>query len=63
MKMYINWAHAGKTETVDEVDSKEFPSAKAFRHEVARLVQEYQMAFRLGSVYSSARSTKDWQNR
>lgn len=51
------------TETVDELDRKDFKGVHGFsefRKEKRRLVEEYRMAGM--NVYSSSRCTRDWKN-
>lgn len=47
------------TETVDQLDQKDFPSLKEFRAELIRLKSEYRLAGM--NVYSSQRAAKDWR--
>ena len=41
MNKYINIKNQGVVETIDEFDSKEFPSYLDFKKEVKRVHQEY----------------------
>lgn len=58
---YLNMKSNFGTETVDELDPKDFPTFKEFRAELRRLVSEYQLAGM--NVYTSTRCTKDWKDR
>lgn len=62
MKRYINLKNSQGVETVDEIDSEDFPTIKAFRQEVKRLVKEYNMTSG-GVYYASQKSTRAWQER
>ncbi len=61
MIRYINWKNQGSIETVDELASGDFQTLRDFKKELRRLVNEYQIAYNLGNVYSSQRSTKEWR--
>lgn len=61
MIRYINWKNQGSIETVDELVSSDFKTLRDFNKELRRLVNEYQIAYDLGNVYSSQRSTKEWR--
>ena len=68
MKRYINTSITGSghgVETVDEVDSDDFPTLKAFRNEIKRLLKEYRLAYGSSArgVWSSQKSTEAWQER
>lgn len=58
MTKYINMRSQYGVETVDELDSGDFESYKAFRIELRRLISEYRLAGM--DVYSSQRACKDW---
>lgn len=62
MKRYINTKTSEGVETVDELDSNDFESYKAFRQEVICLVGEYEMAFN-APCWHSQRATKEWRER
>ena len=60
MVRYINFkGQSGQVETVDQLDSKDFATAKEFRTELRRLKSEYNLAFG-GGCYVSQRACKDW---
>ena len=61
MIRYINWKNQGSIETVDELVSSDFKTLRDFKKELRRLVNEYQIAYNLGNVYPSQRSTKEWR--
>ena len=61
MKKYINIKNQGVVETIDEFDSKEFPSYLDFKKEVKRVYKEYLLAG--DSVYVSSRCARDWRNK
>ena len=65
MKRYINLKNSQGIETVGEIDSEDFPTIKAFRQEVKRLVKEYRLAYgsSAGGVWSSQKSTSAWKER
>lgn len=58
MKKYLNMKSVYGVETVDELDSKDFPTLKEFRKEKSRLLTEYRIAGM--AVYSSQRCDKTW---
>jgi len=58
MKKYLNVKSVYGVETVDELDSKDFPTLKEFRKEKNRLITEYRIAGM--AVYSSQRCDKTW---
>lgn len=60
MIRYINMRSQYGVETVDELNSTDFESYKAFRVELRRLIGEYRLAGM--DVYSSQRACKDWTN-
>jgi hypothetical protein len=60
MITYFNIRTAYGVETVDELDSKDFPMWKDFRKETFRLISEYHLAGM--NVYTSSRCTKEWKN-
>lgn len=55
MKRYLNTKLFGQRETVDELDSSDFESPKAFNAEKKRLITEYQLAGGFGDLYWSQR--------
>ncbi len=57
---YFNLKTNQGTETVDQLEQKEFKTYKEYRKELNRLIQEYRLAGM--NVYISSRSTKDWRN-
>jgi len=59
MIKYFNMKTVYGTETVDQLDQKDFPSLKEFRAELIRLKSEYRLAGM--NVYSSQRAAKDWR--
>lgn len=62
MKTFFNIkSQSHGTETVDELNRKDFKSHKEYRREVNRLRNEYQIAGM--NVYTSKRSTNDWKNK
>jgi hypothetical protein len=65
MIRYFNLKSAYGTETVDELERKDFPTLKDFRNELRRLITEYNMAYNPSGlhVYISTRSTKEWRDR
>lgn len=59
--IYLNWKGPQGRETVDELDPHHFPTRKAFREEVSRMIGEYRMSGM--NVYSSSRPCRDWNDR
>ena len=57
---YLNMKTNHGTETVDEIDPKEFITYTQFLKEKRRLIQEYRMCNM--NVYSSQRCTNDWKD-
>lgn len=55
---YLNTKLYGQVETLDQLDSKDFPSNKEFRAEKKRLLGEYVLAGGHGAPYWSSRPTK-----
>lgn len=55
MKRYLNTKLFGQRETVDQLDSNDFESMKAFNDEKKRLIAEYQLAGGFGDLYWSQR--------
>ncbi len=51
---YINWKYNNEIETIDECKT---------RKEASTLRDEYIMAYGVGIVYISQRSTKAWRDR
>jgi hypothetical protein len=62
MIRYINLKNSQGIETVDEIDSKDFPTLRAFKAEVKRLVKEYNQTPG-GVYYASQKSTRAWRER
>lgn len=60
MKRYLNTRYNNGVETVDELDSADFETAKDFRNELKRLQFEYSLAGT--NCWISKRSTKEWRN-
>jgi len=60
MKRYINVKFAGKVETIDEVDSKDFSTEHDFKTRVAQVVGSHRMVIRQGEVYASRRCNAGW---
>ena len=60
MIRYLNWRGPQGRETIDELDSRDFPDRKAARAERARLVDEYAMAG-MGGAYWSSRCCANWR--
>jgi hypothetical protein len=56
MKRYLNLKTNYGTETVDQLDSKDFDSFKHFKAEIKRLLNEYHISGM--QVYSSQRKAK-----
>ena len=56
---YLNMKTSYGTETVDEVDRKDFKSFRKYHNEVRRLAQEYRLAGM--NVYTSTRPCKEWK--
>ena len=59
--VYINMKNGCGTETVDEVNTTEFPDSKEFRKEVRNMIVNYRQCGM--PVYTSIRCTRDWKNR
>jgi hypothetical protein len=62
MIYYLNWRTRWGLETIDELDSSDYPTAKAAAAERARLLAEYAMAG-MGGAYWSRRPCKAWAER
>ena len=60
MKRYINAKTGSLTETIEELNSKDFASMKDFKNTLTTRVGSYRMAFKSSDVYVSSRSTKSW---
>lgn len=60
MPVYLNMKSANARETVDELSPKDFPTVKAFRAELRRLIGEYQLCGM--PVYSSSRMCSNWKD-
>lgn len=58
MKTYFNMKTKFGTETVDHIDSEDFPNMAQFRFERSRLLNEYIMAGM--NVYKSQKPCKDY---
>ena len=56
---YINLKSVYGTETVDEVNSEQFPDRKEYRKEVRSMLTNYRQAGM--PVYTSQRCTKEWR--
>lgn len=61
MKRYLNMKSVYGTETVDELELKDFNSYKEFWRELRRLRDAYRLCGM--PVYISQRSTKDWREK
>ena len=61
MKTYFNMKSYHGTETIDELDSSDFPSLKEYFAECDSLLAEYRMC--MNGVYRSKRCTNDWRDR
>ncbi len=59
MTRYLNVKSSWGVETVDQLETTDFPTWKEFRKELNRLVSEYHIAG-IG-VYVSSRCTKEWR--
>lgn len=57
--IYINYRGPYGVETIDEVRAKDFPTYRAFRREVQRILKEYLMI--MPNVYTSTRATREWR--
>lgn len=57
--IYINYRGPYGVETIDEVRAENFPTYRAFRREVQRILGEYSMI--MPNVYTSPRSTREWR--
>lgn len=62
MKRYLNTKLYGQTETIDQLELKDFASYTDFRKEQKRLKSEYSLAGGHGGLYWSQRCTNDWKN-
>lgn len=60
MIRYINRRGDGNIDTVDNLDSNDFPDRRSFKKELSRLLSEYQLSDPSGEYYSSQRSVKDY---
>ncbi len=58
---YINMRSKYGIETIDEVNSIEFPDKKEFRKEVRSMIVNYGQCGM--PVYTSQRCTKDWKHK
>lgn len=61
MTKYINFKSVYGTETIEQIDLKDFKTYKEFRIECRNLLANYIQSGM--SVYLSRRATKDWQGR
>ena len=59
MIRYFNVKGSDGVETIDELDSSDFPNHRAFKKELRRLVHEYHLTQQF--CYVSSRSTKAWR--
>jgi hypothetical protein len=57
---YLNLKTEYGTETIDQLNPKDFNCWREFRKELARLKNEYHLAGM--NVYISQRACKDWYN-
>jgi hypothetical protein len=57
---YLNWRGPQGRETVDQLDSKDFPDWKAVRTELRRLIGEYSLCGM--AVYPSTRMCGNWKD-
>ena len=57
---YLNMKSHYGTETVDQLDPRDFTSFKEFRQELRRLLNEYHLSGM--NVYISSRPDKTWNN-
>ncbi len=62
MIRYINWRCNGEIETIDELDSKDYPTTHQFRVALTTLLSQHRMYIRDGYVYTSRRCNKHWKN-
>jgi hypothetical protein len=62
MRKYINRRDARYRETVDELDSTEFPSNREFYAECRRPLREYRMADRAADYTASSRACRGWRD-
>lgn len=60
MKRYIQYKSSFGLETVDELDSKDFKGLGDFYKELHRLTREYRLAYHTGTIYTSQRACKAW---
>jgi len=58
---YINMKGSYGVETIDEVNSEEFPDRKEYRKEVRSMMTNYNQSGM--PVYTSTRCTKEWKER
>ena len=58
---YINMKGSCGVETIDEVNSEEFPDRKEYRKEVRSMITNYNQCGM--SVYTSSRCTKEWKEK
>lgn len=58
---YFNLKSVYGTETIDQIDPKDFNSFAEYRKELNMLIREYRIAGM--NIYISRRCTNDWKNR
>lgn len=61
MIRYLNTKINGTIETVDQLDSNDYPSYKEFKKAMNYLIGEYNLAGGHGDLYWSQRCTKDYK--
>lgn len=62
MKKYMNRRDSRYRETVDELDSADFPSNREFYAECRRLLSEYRMADPAADYTASSRACRGWRD-
>ena len=62
MRKYLNRRDARYRETVDEIDSGDFPSNREFYAECRRLLNEYRMADPAADYRWSGRACRGWRD-
>ncbi|WNA15667.1 hypothetical protein XaC1_24 [Xanthomonas phage XaC1] len=60
MKRYINAKSGSVTETIEELDSKDFASMNDFKNTLATRVGSHRMTLKSFKVYVSSRCDKSW---
>lgn len=58
---FLNWRGPCGRETIDQLDSSDFPTRAAYRAEQSRLAGEYALAGMAGAYWSS-RPCKGWRD-